>query len=160
MKIGTLKIFWERPLSKLLHIYFQNRRGMTLGVRAVVRNFNGEFLLVRHTYTPGWHFPGGGVEVGYSAEAALADELAQETGLCLAEFIQLHGIFFNSCVSERDHIVVYLCNATGELPQKPPSREIAEVKYFDLGCLPPNVDPGTIRRIQEIVLKKPISRYW
>ena len=57
---------------------------MTLGVRAVVRSPNGEFLLVRHTYTPGWHFPGGGSELGQAAEAALADELTQETGLCVS----------------------------------------------------------------------------
>ena len=57
---------------------------MTLGVWAVVRSPNGEFLLVRHTYTPGWHFPGGGVELGQAVEAALADELTQETGLCVS----------------------------------------------------------------------------
>ena len=49
---------------------------MTLGVRAVVRSPNREFLLVRHTYTLGRHFPGVGVEVGQAAEVALADELA------------------------------------------------------------------------------------
>ena len=54
---------------------------MTLGVRAVVRSPKGEFLLVRHTYTPGWHFPSSGVEVGQATEEALFDELAQETGL-------------------------------------------------------------------------------
>ena len=61
---------------------------MTLGVRAVVRSSNGEFLLVRHTYTPGWHFPGGGIEVGQAAEVALADELAQKTGLCVSGAVQ------------------------------------------------------------------------
>ena len=98
---------------------------MTLGVRAVVRSPNGEFLLVRHTYTPGWHFPGGGIEVGQAAEVALADELAQETGLCVSGAAQLHGIFFNSCAIARYHVVVYLCDATGKLPIKSPILEIS-----------------------------------
>ena len=62
---------------------------MTLGVRSAVRSPTGEFLLVRHTYTPGWHFPGGGIEVGQAVEEALA----YETGLapralpnCMASF--------------------------------------------------------------------------
>ena len=54
---------------------------MILGVRAVARSTTGEFLLVRHTYTPGWHFPGSGIEISQAAEKALADELPQETGL-------------------------------------------------------------------------------
>ena len=115
---------------------------------------------MRHTYTPGWHFPGGGIEVGQAAEEALADELAQETGLCVSGAAQLHGIFFNSRVSVRDHVVVYLCDAIGELPIKSPSFEIAELGYFAPECLPPDVDPGTERRIQEIAFSKSISREW
>ncbi|MEM9842987.1 MAG: NUDIX domain-containing protein, partial [Pseudomonadota bacterium] len=37
---------------------------MTLGVRAIVENAEGQVLLVRHTYTPGLYLPGGGVERG------------------------------------------------------------------------------------------------
>ena len=117
-------------------------------------------MLVRHTYTPGWHFPGGGIEVGQAAEEALADELAQETGLCVSGAAQLHGIFFNRCVSARDHVVVYLCDAIGELPIKPPSLEISELGYFAPECLPADVDPGTAQRIREIAFGQPISREW
>ncbi|WP_227538427.1 NUDIX domain-containing protein [Tritonibacter mobilis] len=53
---------------RLLHAYFLITRGMTLGARAIVRSDDGKFLLVRHTYTPGWHFPGGGVEKGFVAQ--------------------------------------------------------------------------------------------
>ena len=72
MRRSVLRAFWAKSFSAILHIYFRIRRGMTLGVRAVVRSPNGEFLLVRHTYPPGWHFPGGGIEVGQAAEEALA----------------------------------------------------------------------------------------
>jgi hypothetical protein len=90
----------------------------------------------------------------------VADELAQETGLCVSGAAQLHGIFFNSCVSARDHVVVYLCDAVGELPIKSPSLEISELGYFAPECLPLDVDPGTAQRIREIAFGKPISREW
>tara|TARA_B100000780_G_scaffold247250_1_gene192120 strand:+ start:733 stop:990 length:258 start_codon:yes stop_codon:yes gene_type:complete len=60
-----------------------------------------------------------------AVEAALADELIQETGLCVSGATQLHGIFFNSCVIARYHVTVYLCNATGKLPIKSPSLKIS-----------------------------------
>ncbi|MGL4810696.1 MAG: NUDIX domain-containing protein, partial [Beijerinckiaceae bacterium] len=40
------------------------RRGMTLGTRTVVINAQREVFLVKHSYTKGWHLPGGGVESG------------------------------------------------------------------------------------------------
>jgi 8-oxo-dGTP pyrophosphatase MutT (NUDIX family) len=152
--------FWARSFSAILHIYFRIRRGMTLGVRAVVRSPNGEFLLVRHTYTPGWHFPGGGVEVGQAAEIALADELAQETGLCVSGRSQLLGIFFNRCVSPRDHVLLYPCDAVGKLPIKPLGLEISELGYFAPEGLPPAFDPRTAQRIREVVFGNLISREW
>ena len=153
-------MFGAKPFSKFLHIYFRIRRGLTLGVRAVVRTPNGDFLLVRHTYIPGWHFPGGGVELGQAVETALADELVQETGIRVSGVAKLHGIFFNSSVSLHDHVVVYLCDTGGELPIKSKSFEIAELGYFAPERLPTDVDPGTERRIQEIAFSKSISCEW
>ena len=65
----------QRTQIRILHFYFRLARGLTLGVRAVVLNDRGEVFLIRHTYTPGWQFPGGGVEVGET----LADALATRT---------------------------------------------------------------------------------
>ena len=52
-----------RILKRAAHVYWRFSRGMTLGVRGVVLDAAARVFLVRHTYTPGWHFPGGGVEV-------------------------------------------------------------------------------------------------
>lgn len=155
-----IRFFFNRISGKFLHFYFRIQRSMTLGVRAVIRSANGEFLLVRHRYTPGWHFPGGGVEVGQCAQNALIAEITQETGLCVSGSIKLHGIFLNSKVSIRDHVVVYVCDVAGELPTKSPSLEIAELAYFKPKFLPVDIDPGTVRRINEITFGKPISSSW
>ena len=142
--------FFRRVVGRLLHLYFRLTRGLTLGVRAVVLSSNGKVLLVRHTYTPGWHFPGGGVEVGESAETALANELWQETGLTLFGQPRLLSVEFNSDASDRDHILVFLCETKGEILASPASLEIAELAYFSLEDLPASADlsvEGTLRQI-------------
>lgn len=146
--------------SRTLHIYFLMRRGLTLGVRAIVRSDEGKFLLIRHTYTPGWHFPGGGVEKGQTIELALSDELLQEVGLKIAGKPVLHGIFYNSGVTKRDHVVAYLCNVRGDIEAKPQSMEIAEIGYFDSEDLPSDTDLGTVRRIREVVLGEEKTERW
>ena len=152
--------FFRGLFSRTLHAYFLLTRGLTLGVRAVVRSEDGQFLLVRHTYTPGWHFPGGGVEKGETTLRAVEKELRQETGLRLNGAAELHGVFYNNAVNQRDHVLVYLCAAQGTLPSKSPSAEIAEIGFFDIADLPESIDPGTLRRIREIVDGIAPSEIW
>src|SRR5271163_817607 len=66
--------FRTRLRSRAAHLSFLLMRPMTLGVRAVVIDDNDRVLLVRHGYVSGWHFPGGGVEVGETCSQALARE--------------------------------------------------------------------------------------
>ena len=135
-------------------------RGLTIGVRAIVRSDDGKFLLVRHTYTPGWHFPGGGVEIGETTEEALSKELRQEAGQRLIHRPNLHGVFYNNGVSKRDHVLVFLCDAKVDDDAESTCIEIAEIGYFDFENLPPDTDPGTVRRIQEIVCGQAKTEHW
>ena len=68
-------------MQKLRQRVFRFRRPMTLGVRAVVERSDGNILLVRHTYTKGLFFPGGGIEKGERAETSLLRELKEEGGV-------------------------------------------------------------------------------
>ncbi len=147
-------------VSRILHSYFLVTRGLTIGVRAVVRNDDGKFLLVRHTYTPGWHFPGGGVERNETIEYALGKELFQETGLRLKGRPVLHGAFFNADVSSRDHVLTYICEVEGHGQSRGSSLEIAEVAYFSLDALPAGTDLGTLRRMSEIAEGQELSVEW
>lgn len=144
----------------MLHLHFRMTRGLTLGVRALVMNGNGEVLLVRHRYTSGWHFPGGGVEPHETVEAALSRELVEETGLRLVGVPKLHGIFFNRSVSQHDHVLVYLCETVGDLSKGLQSPEIADVGFFDLRELPDTIDQGTRYRLDEVARRKKIGQVW
>ena len=126
----------------------------------MIRNEAGEFLLVRHTYTPGWHFPGGGVEKGRTAIQALSKEVAQETGLRLTGIPELHGLFHNACVSKTDHVLVYICQVEEGLTPKGDSLEIAQVCFFSLDSIPNQIDRGTLRRIREITEGLRPSETW
>lgn len=134
-------------------------RGLTLGVRGVVLR-DDEVLLVRHGYTPGWTFPGGGVEVGETAQEALARELAEEANVALTGPPVLHGIFHQPRFSRRDHVLVYVARDFSWPGAHPPNGEIAECRFFPLGALPPDMSPGARRRLEEILRGAPIARTW
>lgn len=141
----------RRLAGRALHLYFRLHRGMTLGVRAAVLNEAGEVLLVRHTYTPGWHLPGGGVEPDETLFDALAKELREEANIALTGPAVLHGVFLNRHVSVRDHVAVFVVRAFTQMAPKQPDREIAEARFFPLSALPEKTTPGTRRRLAEIL---------
>ena len=68
----------ERLRLRVLHLGFLVTRPMSLGVRGIVINSDDEVMLVRHGYVSGWHFPGGGVEVGETCVESVTRELEEE----------------------------------------------------------------------------------
>jgi 8-oxo-dGTP pyrophosphatase MutT (NUDIX family) len=150
----------ERLKVRLLHVYFRLVRGLTLGVRVAVLNDRQEVFLVRHTYTPGWHLPGGGVEIGETLEEALAKELREEAQISLTGPARFQGIFFNRGISRRDHIALYIVRDFAIDAVKQPDREIAEAGFFPLAALPEGLTPATRRRLDEIIQGTQPSADW
>jgi ADP-ribose pyrophosphatase YjhB (NUDIX family) len=156
----------ERPpvtrlRDRLFHLYFVLRRPMTLGVRAIVHDEAADaVLLVRHTYVPGWQFPGGGVEKGETAVEALARELAEEGNVDLAAPPALISLHHNARASARDHVALYLVRDFRVLGPKVPDREIAEAGFFGRDALPRETTPATRRRLAEVFSGEVPSAQW
>lgn len=147
-------------IGRLLHFSFLLTRPLTVGVRAAIRMRDGQFILVRHTYTSGWHFPGGGLASNEVAGAALLRETEQELGITITDEPTLFGVYFNRAVSKRDHVLLFQCRYDGDLPAKSPSYEIAEIAAFHPDNLPEDVDSGTARRIREITCGDAAQPEW
>lgn len=135
-------------------------RGMTLGVRGVVLDREGRVLLIRHGYTPGWHFPGGGVEVGETLLTSLARELDEEAGITITGEPVLHGVFHQKAFSRRDHVAVFVVRDFNWSGPRAANREITECGFFPLDDLPEATSPGTRRRLAEILDGQAVSQDW
>jgi ADP-ribose pyrophosphatase YjhB (NUDIX family) len=151
MNLQHFRKSFEPVLRRVFHLYWLFARGMTLGVRAVVLDGDNRVFLVKHSYVTGWHLPGGGVEVGETFRDALRRELAEEGRIELSGEPVLHGLFFNSHVSRRDHVAVYLIRHFRQDRLPEPNREIVASGFFAAGTLPADTTEGTRLRISEVL---------
>ena len=142
---------WQR-IRTSAHLFVVGvKRRMVLGARAVLLD-GDKVLLLRHTYMPGWHFPGGGVEPGETADEAARREAEEETGYRIEGATTLLGLFLQKHeATNRDHVAVYVGRQFRRVKVFKPNSEIAEIGWFPVQGLPDDVDPGTARRIAEIV---------
>jgi ADP-ribose pyrophosphatase YjhB (NUDIX family) len=150
----------EKLKLRLLHLGFVVARPMTLGVRGIVLTARDEVLLVRHGYVSGWHFPGGGVEVGETCVESLTRELEEEARVAIEGPPELHGLFFNTQTSKRDHVAAYTVRNFRVLGERAPDWEIAEACFFPRQALPEGTTRATRARLAEIFDSAPLSDRW
>jgi ADP-ribose pyrophosphatase YjhB (NUDIX family) len=161
-RVSRLPVEGHAPLRvRLFHLMFLLTRPMTLGARAIVFDRErGTVFLVRHTYIPGWHLPGGGVEPGETMEAALERELREEGNIELTDLPEVKSLHFNRKASRRDHVALYLVTRFRQATAKRRDREIAETGFFPLDNLPEDTTPATRRRLAEAFSGATPSPYW
>lgn len=151
---------WGWWKQKAMHVAHRWRRPMTMGVRAIALDAAGHVFLVRHTYVPGWHLPGGGIEPGQTALAALEKELEEEGALSFKAEPRLLGVCFNDYASRRDHVLVYLVEGVHQTAARPADWEIAEGRFFPLEALPEKLARPTRDRLAEWQAGRPPTLRW
>jgi len=133
---------------------------LTIGVRVIVRDDEGRVLLVKHTYTPGWHFPGGGVEKREPAVDAASREVREEAQIELTDKPELVGVYLNLAQIKCDHILLFKAGRWRKTDDKARPMEIAEAKFFALDALPKGASAGTLRRLAELAGREAQSAMW
>jgi len=154
---------WRRFWQRLVRLGQQAAglvlRAKTIGVRGMALDDRNRVFLVRHTYSPGFCLPGGGVEPRETALRSLERELDEEGGLVTTGPARLVGFYYNPRHSPRDHVVFYVVPARQARP-RPPDWEIAECGFFPLDALPEDTTPATRAHIQEALGLAPPSLHW
>jgi ADP-ribose pyrophosphatase YjhB (NUDIX family) len=154
---------WRTRLSPALtpvfRAWWRFRRPTTLGVRALICDETGRVLLVRHTYSKGWHLPGGGVENRETAVDAIVREAAEEGGVEATAAPTLIGFFANHANFPNDHIALYRFGAWRACEPKA-GNEIAERGFFARDALPAGTTAGTRRRLAEVFEGAAASAVW
>lgn len=135
---------------KLMRPYLRWTRAMTMGSRVAVIDSQGRFLLVKHTYSPGWIFPGGGVESGETCLEAAEREVREEAQITAKGPLHLHGIFSNHKDFPDDHLAFYILREFEVLPFTP-NMEIAAARFFQPHEIPQTTTQGSRRRMAEII---------
>lgn len=150
-----------KSAKPLIQATYRQTRGMTLGTRSLVLQAEDkEVLLVRHSYSPGWLLPGGGVERGETLAQSALRELREEAGVeAEAESLLLHGMFLNDREFPGDHIACYLVRRFRR-EAFTPTAEISEARFFPVTELPQGTSPGTRRRLAEVLDGRGAAEMW
>lgn len=131
----------------------------TVGVRTLVVDHRQRILLVKHTYMPDWHFPGGGVSRGEPAKIAAIRELREEAAVVSSGEVELYGLYFHKVMGVNDYVALYVVKQFHQTAAKI-SPEIAEVQWFDLNKLPADLSASTRKRLDEYFLHHPKIDQW
>src|ERR1700752_1822797 len=135
----------SRLLLLMMQPWFRLRRGMTLGVRAAIFDDQNRVFLVRHSYAPGWLFPGGGVERGETIYDAVAREVEEEGGIILDGPPVFHGLFSNESNFRGVHgpCFAFRCYMRRAWAPRP---EIKKTGFYPVPSVPEGTTGGTRRR--------------
>lgn len=137
----------------------QLRPPFRLGVRLLAFDDAGRVFLVRHSYLPGWHLPGGGVERGETAREAVMREAEEEGGLVLPAPPDLFGLYLHPTTARLDHIAVYLARGVSRPEAPGQGAEIRGAGFYPPEALPEATSLATRARIDE-ALGGPRSDHW
>ena len=136
------------------------RPRLTLGVRLVALDAGGRVFLVRHSYLPGLHLPGGAVDPGETCRAAAEREAREEGGLVLDGGPALFQVYRNPAGGRHDHVVLFVARGARQAGPPPASLEIVAAGFHAADALPADVTAATRSRLEEVLSGCPPAEVW
>ena len=95
------------------------RPELSLGVRLLALDEAGRVFLVRHSYVPDLHLPGGAVDLGESCREAAVREAREEGNLVLDAPPELFHVYWNPVGTRRDHVVLFVARGVRQSAPRP-----------------------------------------
>ena len=138
-----------RAAFLLQSAYLRLRKPRSLGVRTMVLDADDKVLLVRHSYRPGWYFPGGGVHKWETLEEAAIRETREEGAVEVEALDGLFGMYANFTPYRCDHVALFVSRRWRPIDSR--SAEIAETGFFASADLPDGTTDATRRRVAEVL---------
>ncbi|CAA9514970.1 MAG: Trehalose-6-phosphate phosphatase [uncultured Sphingomonadaceae bacterium] len=135
-----------RRLHAVRRRWWSRTRPRTAGVHAVPLTPDGQIVLVRLSYAPGWRLPGGGRKRGEEPEAAIRRELREEIGLLRCARLERVGGFRHRPDFRDDRSDLFV--ARGVEYRFRWSLEVAEARAFAPDALPAELPPITRRLLR------------
>jgi len=131
---------------------------VAFGVAALARNTQGQILLVRHSYQPGWMLPGGGVGRAEPPVEAILRELREEVGITRASEPDLFALYTRKAGWATNMVALYRLDDVGIAFRR--NLEIVDARFFDPQQLPAETTPPTARRVREMLGEEPRRPFW
>lgn len=157
---GLLAALHQRAGEALVGVRHAFGERLTLGVRLVALDDRARVFLVRHSYLPGLHLPGGGVDPGESCRDAAVREAAEEGGLVLPEPPTLFQVYRNPTGGRHDHVILYVARGARQDRARPPSLEIVAAGFHPSDPPPADVTRATRARLAEVLGGAAPSEDW
>jgi ADP-ribose pyrophosphatase YjhB (NUDIX family) len=125
------RVLLLRAGSPFAQLWFRVRKPTTFGVKALLRQPDGRFLVVRHSYadTRRWALPGGGYNPSRETPAqAAAREIHEELGLAvLPEAFTLVDTTVTTLEGKHDTLTILTASVSHEALTLSP--ELAEARW-------------------------------
>lgn len=131
---------------------------VAFGACAILDDADGRVLLVRHTYRPGWHLPGGGIGAGEAPADGILRELREEIGFIRGAAPELKGLFTRRIGWVTNLVALYRVR-DAEIAFRP-NLEIREIVYADPAAPPPETTAATRQRLAEHLGQVAQSSRW
>jgi len=130
--LNPLRLAWRAR-----NAWHRVARPLTMGVRAIILDKRGDgdrVLLIRHSYVPGWHLPGGGVGKGETLLEAMKREVREEVGLSVEAAGQPLGMYARFRSGASDHVAVFVVQSWSGTPRPTGSRSPTSAFSRSTGC--------------------------